>query len=366
MAYKIKVFNEDYYGKTSNVWYGSKGILSGDVSYLDILLMQNYWNTSKPAKTEKKITDRTIRRKKNKIREELEQVEFILPTPKMVTEIDLMDKILYIINNFKETETPNGVVIDKLSLRIHQKYISSTNLGTIEGITLVNRGNWCFIHIHSELLQQNVKIGHIIYIVLLILNKLGVFNYELRGKIYDMKYSLSSVRSLLYNYFLFSGYEVAFDFDVPVGLLINESEWSNYKTSYYSKDLRTSKQMTSSGIKRFRTNKSLLCIYDRGKKIDSMSQLSRFEIRMESKYIRDNRFRSSELFYWDFINKSPISLACLNRVSLAKAVETAIRLDKDNYPNQLYKIYQLIDGQKEYDLLKWIIKYAVPEIAYKY
>lgn len=304
---------------------------------------------------------------KERIRKDLLKQSIELP---MLTNASLEDYRKYFIETLlNETERVSigNFMIDKLTLRLNISNINEQSLSLFKKgpITIFIRGEWVFIHIHGELFHPRVNVGYTIYYVLNVLYKNGVFMSWLASKIKSCLLDTESIKELLKEFFYFSGYEIAWDFDKRIEDLINMNDWNYHKLypyTFYSKDFGYSRSNKYLNAKRYKTFKSLLCIYARGRKLNLNMNVTRFEVRMEKKYITSNRFHSPYMKDWSFIQRIPSAIGVINRKYIALAVETALKRSERSSKEVLCRLYNLVKDDRDYDLLRWILCYACPEL----
>jgi hypothetical protein len=182
--------------------------------------------------------------------------------------------------------------IDKIALTIETRHLNYKNTPEqlIGIMDIINRGLWSKLNIQWE---QN-GLSHIdnfcpLHSVIAALQcgiSAGLFTDEVTSTLTECMANTNNpmwldnlVNKWFYSgLFKFSEYELFFDFiEYNPFFHFNKSHFLNYHGTIYTKDWKRKKDAdgNSKGVRR-----SLMCVYDRGKKIGSTEKIRRMEFRI--------------------------------------------------------------------------------------
>ena len=195
--------------------------------------------------------------------------------------------------------------IDKIGLRLPTYYINHIKAkGWLKDmpVTIIFYGNVSQINIHAEFQPLEKHLGKKCLNAILILLFNGVFNSEF-NLLFNRTFRLffpyilfsdSLVVLLLSRLFKIIEWENAIDFlDISPFTFIkidenNNKSFRKFYDTIYSKDCKKTRRITIENNKKYielkGVQKSLICGYDKGKKIQSERQIYRLEIKFQGKY----------------------------------------------------------------------------------
>jgi len=278
-----------------------------------------------------------------------------------ITNLEENIKNLFLQNKnnvkFNEQLTKNGVGIDRISFLVRKEDIRSGFAFKKKGpITIIYHKNCYKIHIESEIISTNHSLSDTILAAFSYLTSHAVFNKRVT-QIMTKTYSNKTIQvKQLLQLMPICRLEIAFDFILPDFFkLLHKSAYDSNGVHSLKKGVFTDK----SGIvtKTYYTSDyrkhlqdSLICNYERGKKISKNQDLYRLEIRYTKKYLKLFKFKPE---FISFLNFPPIFLAYFNAVKIANAIGHTVQ-----NPDVYKKLRVFIDEKPEYELLKYMLDYA--------
>jgi len=198
--------------------------------------------------------------------------------------------------------------VDKISLGIETKFINKENIEfwkTNQLINIMTFGETSKINIHAEFEPNTKHLGRKCFNAILLLINNNVFNTPFVFSFYQsIKNNSPSIFCLDFMtiyvigmHFNIMEWEWAFDFyDLPIFSFMeinnkNEKSFKRYKDTNYSRDGKQILREKEINGKKVELSKgrqqSLVCHYNRGKKIKSTRHIERVEIRQQGKHKRD-------------------------------------------------------------------------------
>lgn len=174
--------------------------------------------------------------------------------------------------------------IDKITIRVDMKYINREfkhlyryeNNGIVKGINVINKNRYYYVNFHDCLfLDPTKRMADVILggMYDLFLADKPLLNVEPNWNFLVNETKLSECEIFFdsINYSPFTCYE--------------SNRWNIYRnTTLYTDDFKK-KYRKNGELKE--TQHSLICIYDRGKKIGGKDQINRLEYRLRGKYVRN-------------------------------------------------------------------------------
>ncbi|OHD19683.1 MAG: hypothetical protein A2086_01695 [Spirochaetes bacterium GWD1_27_9] len=329
--------------------------------------IKNITTTPEPEPIKNDISERAKRARRAKVRKQQEKIEILQENPSLQTE--LIDKkkeefqnfirliSLEFNKNFMEAKTPDGGIIDRIVLRTDRSNMNQQRINQLPlkgAYSVLSKGEYMFINIDYEIILKNYPLYITIWCVLNELNKNNFFN-DYVSLIISRVQSFQDMKNVIEQLFAnntlkLAGFELAFDFNgkkaadlvkVSKFRAYKDKEVSNSSPSYYSKESK---------------KHSLVIVYDRAKKINSLATLTRFEIKYYDTYMKSETFAPN---LDGFLNWAPLMLAINNSKKIALSLNHA-SFRENNYE----KMQEYIRGKDEYVLLDWILRYSFPNITW--